>query len=69
MVDGDVLDRPTREAPMKHQGQGVVYANLSGEMKRQAENIVAAMHATGPKRLIFISSTGIYSIFSQSQHS
>jgi uncharacterized protein YbjT (DUF2867 family) len=29
-------------------------------MKQQAERIVAAMHATGLKRLIFISSMGIY---------
>ena len=41
-------------------GQDVVYANLSGAMKQQAECIVAAMHATGLKRLIFISSMGIY---------
>jgi uncharacterized protein YbjT (DUF2867 family) len=29
-------------------------------MKRQAEAIIEAMHATGVKRLIFISSMGIY---------
>jgi nucleoside-diphosphate-sugar epimerase len=29
-------------------------------MKKQAEHIVKAMHATGVKRLIFISSMGIY---------
>jgi uncharacterized protein YbjT (DUF2867 family) len=58
IVEGDVLDRPTLKSAMK--GQGVVYANLSGAMKPQAECIVAAMHATGLKRLIFISSMGIY---------
>ena len=58
IVEGDVLDRPTLEAAMK--GQDVVYANLAGALKRQAETIVAAMHATGKKRLIFISSMGIY---------
>jgi len=41
-------------------GQDVVYANLSGAMKQQAECIVEAMQATGLKRLIFISSMGIY---------
>ena len=41
-------------------GQDVVYANLSGAMKRQAECIVEAMHAARLKRLIFISSMGIY---------
>jgi putative NAD(P)-binding protein len=40
--------------------QDVVYANLSGAMKQQAECIVAAMHSTKLKRLIFISSMGIY---------
>jgi len=33
MVDGDVLDRPTLEAAMKHQGQGVVEL----ERKRKIE--------------------------------
>jgi uncharacterized protein YbjT (DUF2867 family) len=41
-------------------GQDVVYANLAGDMKRQAEHIVTAMHVAGVKRLIFISSMGIY---------
>ncbi|SRR5258708_6780384 len=40
--------------------QDVVYANRAGDMKRQAENIVRSMHAAGVKRLIFISSMGIY---------
>ena len=57
-VEGDVLDRKTLEAAMA--GQDVVYANLAGDMKKQAENIVAAMLATGLRRLIFISSMGIY---------
>ena len=58
IVDGDVLDRPTLLAAMK--GQDVVYANLAGDMKTQAEHIVEAMHAAGVKRLVFISSMGIY---------
>jgi uncharacterized protein YbjT (DUF2867 family) len=58
IVEGDVLDRPTLTAAMK--GQDVVYANLAGAMKEQAESIVPAMHAAGVKRLIFISSMGIY---------
>jgi uncharacterized protein YbjT (DUF2867 family) len=58
IVEGDVLDRPTLETATK--GQDVVYANLAGAMQQQAEHIVAAMHATGLKRLIFISSMGIY---------
>lgn len=58
VVDGDVLSPATLTAAMK--GQDVVYANLAGDMLRQAENIVDAMRATGVKRLIFISSMGIY---------
>jgi uncharacterized protein YbjT (DUF2867 family) len=40
--------------------QDFVYANLAGDMARQARVIIDAMHATGLKRLIFISSMGIY---------
>jgi len=58
IVEGDVLDRKALEAAMN--GQDVAYANLSGAMKQQAEHIVAAMHSTGLKRLIFVSSMGIY---------
>ena len=58
IVEGDVLDVDTLRAAM--QGQDVVYANLAGEMAPQARAIVDAMHATGVKRLIFISSMGIY---------
>ncbi len=58
IVEGDVLDPHTLTAAMK--GHDVVYANLAGAMKQQAEQIVAAMHATGLTRLIFISSMGIY---------
>ncbi len=58
VLEGDVLNGATLEAAM--QGQDVVYANLAGDMKAQAECIVAAMSATGRRRLIFISSMGIY---------
>jgi uncharacterized protein YbjT (DUF2867 family) len=58
IMEGDVLDLPTLKSAMK--GQDVVYANLAGDMKKQAECIVKAMHAAGVRRLIFISSVGIY---------
>lgn len=58
IVEGDVLDLPTLTEAMK--GQDVVYASLSGEMKQQAECIIKAMSGAGLKRLIFISSMGIY---------
>lgn len=57
-IEGDVLDRSALEAAM--QGVDVVYANLSGDMATQARTIIDAMHDTGVKRLIFISSMGIY---------
>src|SRR5699024_4916977 len=42
-------------------GQDVVYANLGGsDFVKQAKSIVEAMHATNLKRIIFISSLGIY---------
>jgi uncharacterized protein YbjT (DUF2867 family) len=58
IVEGDVLDVETLKAAM--QGQDAVYANLSGAMEKQARSIVDAMHTRGVKRLIFISSMGIY---------
>jgi uncharacterized protein YbjT (DUF2867 family) len=58
IVEGDVLDRPTLEGAMRD--QDVVYANLAGAMEQQARAIVDAMHTTGLKRLIFVSSMGIY---------
>jgi uncharacterized protein YbjT (DUF2867 family) len=59
VIEGDVLDAASLRAAMA--GQDVVYANLVGPMAQQARNIVDAMHATGVRRLIFISSMGIYS--------
>src|SRR5208337_2831508 len=58
LIEGDVTDRGALVAAM--QGQDVVYANLSGDMAKQARTIVEAMHGAGLKRLIFISSMGIY---------
>lgn len=58
LLEGDVMDAKALRAAMV--GQEVVYANLSGDMEAQARNIVAAMDAEGIKRLIFISSMGIY---------
>ena len=58
VVEGDVLDTKTLEAAMA--GQDVVYANLAGQLEQQAGCIVKIMEKTGLKRLIFISSMGIY---------
>lgn len=59
IVQGDVLDAATLQAAM--QGQQVVYANLAGaDLAAQARAIVAGMRAVGLRRLIFVSSMGIY---------
>lgn len=58
VVEGDALNQKALEQAMV--GQDVVYANLAGELEQQARCIVAAMLKTGLKRLIFISSMGIY---------
>lgn len=58
IIEGDVLDLETLTQAM--QGQDAVYANLAGAMKQQAQTIVTAMYSAGLKRLIFISSMGIY---------
>lgn len=58
VVEGDVLDTARLQEAMR--GQDVVYANLSGDLARQARSIIDAMHDAGVQRLIFISSMGIY---------
>jgi uncharacterized protein YbjT (DUF2867 family) len=58
VVEGDVLDARALRAAMP--AQDAVYANLAGDMARQARAIIDAMHAVGLKRLIFVSSMGIY---------
>lgn len=58
VIEGDVLDFKKLKAAME--GQDLVYANLAGELDKQAKNIVKAMQESGVKRLIFITSLGIY---------
>ena len=58
IVEGDVLDMGTLSGAMK--GEDVVYASLAGDLKKQAEQIVAAMRTSGLRRLIFVASMGIY---------
>jgi uncharacterized protein YbjT (DUF2867 family) len=57
-IEGDVLDfKKLKEAIA---GQDLIYANLAGELDKQAKNIVRAMQESGVRRLIFITSLGIY---------
>lgn len=58
IIEGDVLDQAKLETAMA--AQDIVYANLAGQMAEQARVVVSAMQACGLKRLIFISSMGIY---------
>lgn len=58
IVTGDVLNMAQLSAVIN--GQDVVYAGLSGNLKKMAQNIVQAMNENKVKRLIFISSMGIY---------
>ena len=58
ILEGDVLDiGQLREAVS---GQDIVYANLAGDLEPMAKNIVNVMEQEGVKKLIFISSIGIY---------
>jgi len=58
IVEGDVLNYEQLKAAIA--GQDIVYANLAGDLDQMARNIVKAMDENGVKRLIFISSIGIY---------
>ncbi|ASA20739.1 SDR family oxidoreductase [Paenibacillus donghaensis] len=57
-IEGDVLNIEKLKEAMV--GQDVIYANLAGGLEQMAKSIVEAMDATGIKRLIWISSMGIY---------
>jgi uncharacterized protein YbjT (DUF2867 family) len=58
VIEGDVMDLEKLKEAMI--GQDVVYSNLAGNLEQMAKTIVEAMDATGLKRLIWISSMGIY---------
>jgi uncharacterized protein YbjT (DUF2867 family) len=58
IVEGDVLDFDRLKDAIAE--QDIVYANLEGDLEAMAKNIVKAMEAIGVKKLIFISSIGIY---------
>lgn len=59
VIEGDVTDLNLLNAAIE--GQDIVYANLAGQdIERQAKNIVQAMQNKGVKRLLWISTLGIY---------
>lgn len=58
IIEGDVLQIDDLRKAMS--GIDIVYANLAGDLESMAKNIVRAMDEKGVRRLIFISSIGIY---------
>lgn len=58
IIEGDVLNISQLKDAIR--GQDMVYVNLSGDLEAMAKNIVAAMEETGVKRIVAISSIGIY---------
>ena len=58
VVEGDVMDYATLKKAIA--GQDIVYVNLAGDLEAMAKNIVKAMQETRVRRVIAISSIGIY---------
>jgi uncharacterized protein YbjT (DUF2867 family) len=58
IIEGDVLNYDQLKQAII--GQDIVYVNLAGDLEAMANNIVKAMKETGVKRIIAISSIGIY---------
>jgi uncharacterized protein YbjT (DUF2867 family) len=60
IVEGNVLNYNQLKEAIT--GQEIVYANLAGDLETMAKNIVKAMDEKDIRKLIFISSIGIYDI-------
>lgn len=60
IVEGDALS--FQSVLQAIAGHHIVYVNLAGNLEAMATNIVKAMHQTDVKRIIAISSIGIYNI-------
>lgn len=58
VVQADVMDYA--KLKMAVAGQDIVYINLAGDLEAMSKNIVKAMQESGVKRVIAISSIGIY---------
>lgn len=60
VIEGDAMNFDDVRRAIN--GQEIVYVNLAGNLEAMATNIVKAMQQTGVKRIIAISSIGIYEI-------
>jgi uncharacterized protein YbjT (DUF2867 family) len=58
IIEGDALD--TNDLSKAIKNQDIVYANLAGEVDKMASKVVKVMEEVGAKRLIFVTSLGIY---------
>lgn len=58
IIKADVADHKALAAALL--GQDIVYANLAGQVDALAKGIVREMHKAGVKRIIFITTLGIY---------
>jgi len=58
IVEGDAMNYADIKKAIA--GQDIVYVNLAGNLDAMSKNIVSAMQETGVKRIIAISSIGIY---------
>lgn len=58
IILGDVLNQDDLTAAIKE--SDIVYANLAGQVDKMASAIVSTMEANAKKRLIFVTSLGIY---------
>jgi uncharacterized protein YbjT (DUF2867 family) len=58
IIEGDAMNY--NDVKNAVTGQDIVYVNLAGNLETMSKNIVKAMQETGVKRIIAISSIGIY---------
>lgn len=58
VIEGNATDKVALKNAMKD--IDVVYANLAGDLPQMAEAIIASMRESGIKRLIWISTYGVY---------